>query len=198
MPRGFVAAVGALFCIVVVSLSNAVRAEEPQPGEPVEGLQLSLKIQDRVIEVGEKIPFALEFQNVSDTGFSICPVRLGDTFGISSLWFFVQKPGSLKVYTPSELIVDGFGSPCAGDYLVLEPGESLSRDLEMDPSTLVEKDTTTGNWNVGSPLLSMAAGSYEVSVRLELGKDPVGPDDAWEGTVVSNHVTVEVVEGATE
>lgn len=176
--KGSLAAV--LIAAVIVSVTPSW-AQEPRPGEPVEGLVAVLTGPAQPLRPGEQFQVTLELRNVSGRAISLYR-------HVSPL---LGMPGSvelrLRAADGTDITamqpIDEHTLPSPSDYERLHPGERMVRDVHIN-SRLPEA--------IQVPQLS--PGHYRVFLAVVFSDEgrQVGVQDAWAGTVLSNAVLLEI------
>ena len=174
-------------------ISGAVaEAETPQPGEAVNGLKATLRVQGSTFREGEYIPLELELQNVSDKPFSIYR-DLGPTptpAGVTFLLRHGEGPVIRELASGNKTV---FG------HIRLEPGDSKKYSLVMT----IRHPNKPGLYlsDLKAPELEIARmlkpGDWELWIQVNYQKGAgkaAGISDAWEGAIVSSPVRFKVME----
>ena len=173
-----------------------VAAETPQPGEAVNGLKATLRVQGHTFREGEYIPLEFEVRNVARTPFSIyrdlgpSPTPAGVT---------------VRLRRGEGPVIREFagGNKTWFNYIQLEPGDSHEFPFVMTMRRPNE------HWkhkpDLGAPELEITRvlepGDWElwVEVNYQQGAgEAAGISDAWEGVIISNPVSFKVVEPKTQ
>ena len=168
----------------------AAETETPQPGEAVNGLQATLRVQGSTFRVGQYIPLELELHNVSNAPFSIYS-DLGPSPTPAGVIFLLRHGEGpvMSAFTS--------GYKTAFGYIRLESGDSKKDPLVM---TMHPNEPWDSNVRILKALeitRLLEPGDWELLVKVNYqrrNRKTVGFNDAWAGVVVSNPVSFEVGE----
>ncbi len=161
----------------------------PRAGEPVRGLQISVRTEEAVWRLGETKTFDVTLTNVGETTYLV------DLFGdlhevyqgkrrrgyVPSCWAFTWQPQAVV-----ETVQRGPYTLFADQFRRLAPGESMTQQLAL---TLA--GVAPGTYQIKLAYVPRAAGavfSFPDHWETQQGfKDPM-----WIGMALSNPLTVEV------
>ena len=168
--------------LVVLSSMPLCAAEDPELGEPVNGLQAELVLDRAVFSTGTAIPVRAVLRNVSNQILSVFTGLIPIYNADGEILFILETLAG----EPVRVIhgIDERAAPQMADFQRLEPGQSLGVRAELSPD----------QWQ-------MKLGSYRLKVQLNIranrayeGTEFRPVEHVWTGTVVSNTVEITIHE----
>ncbi len=189
-----------LFFVLLLSQIGVGWTKEVQPGEPVEGLQLSITPEQTTWNLDEPKEFTAILKNVGDQPLVV------DVFGEGNSYYELVRSPSSRVWktdwedhwtlffenaqTGGPLLGPGFNEHglrefSRDQFVLLKPGEMYERTLRFD----------IPHYKPGAGKFEMMVTHTGISVPgKKFARENFPSERIFEGNVISNNVTVEIVE----
>ena len=175
---------------------SAVRSGTPKAGESVNGLKATLTIPGNTFRLGEQVALSLELHNVSSTPFSVPthlhtgPIRPGYVRGFVRLADGTLKGVSLET-SSHQPALPSFGE----DVVELDAGATRTYPMVLHLLFITNRSEEEATFDRAQPiLLFFDPGRYELLLEMSCEAEHSQTSGVWEGVVVSNPVSFEVVE----